>query len=257
MRKSIPILIINFLIPNFLLLGQSGNERICIGEKFTIYSEILHQEREIYIKFPKGYDTSDTTYPVHYILDAEVTFHSYTGLVEILNEGEEILNSIIVGIPNVDRNFDFNPKENGYKFLNFITKELVSYIDHKYRSDGKRLLCGYSMGGTYVIFALMNAPDSFSSYLSGSPYRLDIFSDNDINDLSNKVQKTKTLYTSMGEFDREEQMGYFQAFCKKLDTANIDNVRFKYEVIPNRNHDNSFIINWMDGLDYISNILSR
>lgn len=257
MRKSILILIIKFLFPNILLFGQSANEPICIGERFSIHSETLNQERDIYIRLPKGYDTSNTSYPVHFILDAEVTYHSYTGLVEIMYEGEEIPDPIIVGIPNVDRNFDFNPKENGYKFLDFITRELVSYIEDKYRADGDRLLCGYSMGGTYVIFVLMNAPDAFSSYLSGSPYRLDIFSDNDIYDLSSKVQKTKTLYTSMGENDRKEQIQFFLTFCKRLDTANIDNIRFKYVVIPNRNHENGFIINWIDGLAYISNILNR
>jgi predicted alpha/beta superfamily hydrolase len=236
-----------------MLFGQIPNDPICIGEKFEMHAEILNQDRVIYIRLPKDYDTSNVDYPVHFILDAEVTFHIYTGLIEILAEDEQIQDAIIIGIPNVDRNFDFDPKANGYKFLEFITEELIPYVDREYRTNGNRLLCGYSMGGTYVIFALMNATDSFNNYLSGSPYRLNIFSDSAIDDLSKKIRKTRTLYTSIGENDLEQELERFTSFCEMLDKATINDLSFKYEVIPDRDHYNSFTINWQDGLNFISN----
>ena len=159
--------------------------------------------------------------------------------------------AIIIGIPNIDRGFDFDPNQNAYKFLDFITKELATYIEIEYRTNGDRLLCGYSLGGTFAIFALLNASESFRSYIAGSPYRLDIFSESEIDNLADRIQDPKNLYTSMGENDRENQMEFFLSFCKKMDMADINNFSFKYEVIPNRNHDNSFMINWVDGLGYI------
>ena len=253
MRNTFLILTLVTLLPKSMLIGQIQNDPISIGEKFVIQSGILDQDRDIYIRLPSGYDTSNLDYPVHFILDGEVTFHIYTGLIEILAGDEQIQDAIIIGIPNVDRNFDFNPKENGYKFLEFITGELIPYIDREYRTNGKRLLCGYSMGGTYVIFALLNEAESFSYCISGSPYRLDIFSDEDIDDLSKKIGNTKTLYTSMGDKDLEQELERFTSFCKKLEKATINDLSFKYEVIPGRDHYNSFTINWQDGLNFIFN----
>jgi predicted alpha/beta superfamily hydrolase len=209
MRISTIILTCIVLVFTRPLPAQENAEPIFTGEKHVIFSRSLDQDREIFVRVPAGYDTSRIDYPVHVILDGEVTFFCYAGLVEILSGEGRSGAPIVVGIPNVNRGDDLNPKKHGYSFLDFIGKELLPYIDHHYRTSGQRLFCGYSMGGTYVIFALLNAPDYFSSYLAGSPYRMDIFSDVEIGELSEKIRDTTTLYTSMGQNDLAKQMEYY------------------------------------------------
>ena len=117
---------------NTSLFGQVVTEPICIGEKIVFNSKILNQEREILIKLPENYKTTNSIFPVHYVLDGEIIFNSYSSIAELKSQNEEIPAAIIIGIPNVDRGFDLNPRANGVNFLDFITKELIPYIDKKY-----------------------------------------------------------------------------------------------------------------------------
>jgi predicted alpha/beta superfamily hydrolase len=98
-------------------------------------SKVLNQEREIFIKIPQNYGNDDLDFPVHYVLDGEIIFNSYSCIAELKSQNDEIPEAIIVGIPNINRGYDLNPKENGSNFLNFILTELIPYIDHKYRTN--------------------------------------------------------------------------------------------------------------------------
>ena len=204
---------ISFLILQ-ISFGQNADNPICIGEKIVIESEILNQNRDIFIRLPENYDISKEKYTVHYILDGEITFYGYSGIVQIKSIAEQIPNAIVVGIPNVDRNFDMNPKENAGNFLRFITNELIPKIDEKYRTNDSRILTGYSMAGNFVMHALFNGGNHFNMFLSGSPYRLDIFETNQTDPFFEDSKNTQTIYTSMGDKDRKEQLKFYNKFCK-------------------------------------------
>lgn len=155
--------------------GQNSNKPICFGEKITVKSEVLNQDRDIQIRLPDDYDTSNEEYTVHYVLDGEITFTCYSSIVQLKYFSRKIPKAIVVGIPNVNRSFDMNPKENATNFLKFITHELIPEIDTKYRTNTKRILTGYSMAGNFVINALLHQSNYFDMFLSGSPYRHDIY----------------------------------------------------------------------------------
>lgn len=250
--KHLTVLILtNLILLNTALFAQLKTEPICIGEKITIKSEILDQEREILIKLPENYENADLRFPVHYVLDGEIIFYSYSSIVEIKSSNEEMPEVITVGITNINRGQDLNPKANGVKFLEFISKELIPFIDDKYRTNKHRLLSGYSMAGNYVVYAFFNEHEYFDSFLSGSPYRLDLYNQNYIDSLYKNIKTEKRLYTSFGNKDRSDQLEFFNVFCQQLDEKNKDFVDFKYEITENRDHNNNYLINWQDGLDYI------
>ena len=222
-----------------------------LGEKFILKSEILDQNREILVRLPNGYGAGKDAYAVHFILDGEITFKAYTGVVDIMVAADLIPDVIVVGIPNIDRGQDLNPAKNGAKFLEFITLELVPAIDNEYRTQDERLIAGYSMAGNYVMYAFFEGQTYFNKFLSGSPYRLDLYNEGQMNLLPDTFQSPKAVYTSMGKEDRQEQVTSYQDFCKKLDAKSIANFSFKYELVDKRNHDTNILPNWQDGLAFL------
>ncbi|MCG8411521.1 MAG: hypothetical protein MI739_09580, partial [Bacteroidales bacterium] len=149
-------------------------EEIVIGKKHTIHSVILNQNRDIYIHLPEGYDNNVSNYPVLYIMDAENTFKPLSGLVELNSWLRTIPKMIVVGIPNIDRNKDFNPgvdslpgSGNADKFISFFKNELFPYINKNYRTESFRILYGYSYTGMFTIHCFKNYPETFNAYIAG------------------------------------------------------------------------------------------
>ena len=59
------LVLIYALLLGTSLFGQVKHGPICIGEKFIIKSEILKQDREIFIALPEKYDDVNGSYTVH------------------------------------------------------------------------------------------------------------------------------------------------------------------------------------------------
>lgn len=251
MKQKILILFLTLLGTITISYGQLQKDAVCIGEQYTIRSEILDQDREILIRLPLGYDTADTEYPVHFILDGEITFLPYAGVVQILAMAGKIPDAIVVGITNVNRNFDMNPRENADKFLDFITRELAYVIKQDYRANGQQLIAGYSVAGNFVMYALFRATNHFDYFLSGSPYRLNMYDNSYFESLSSDIQTGKTVYTSMGNRDLDDQIEAYLDFCKKLEQQSGDKLKFRYDLEEDRDHLSNVLSNWEDGLYYL------
>jgi predicted alpha/beta superfamily hydrolase len=165
-----------------------------MGQKLTLYSNILKQEREIWINIPdKSTSSSFTNCPVLYLLDGEDYFNLITAKIRKLNKKESNKNlakMIIVGIPNIDRTHDLTPTNDvepskssflpitdslyltsggGDNFVSFIKHELIPYIDSLYQPSSERILAGHSFGGLLVVYTLLNYTDLFTRYIAIDP----------------------------------------------------------------------------------------
>ena len=96
---------------------------------------------------------------------------------------------IVVGIPNTDRTRDLTPTHmdswqvmdlvldsdvcknsgGGEKFISFIEKELMPYIDSLYPTAPYRILIGHSFGGLTVMNTLIHHPNLFKAYVAIDP----------------------------------------------------------------------------------------
>jgi predicted alpha/beta superfamily hydrolase len=147
-------------------------------QQILFSSKALSEDRTIWIHLPPDYNSSDN-YPVLYLLDGGSHFKYVSEMVDFLSDFETpyIPRMIVVGIPNIDRGRDFTPifdlkagKENGAeKFLNFIQKELVPYIDKSYRTQPYRILEAHSLGGLFGVYANAAAPNLFQASIIISP----------------------------------------------------------------------------------------
>jgi predicted alpha/beta superfamily hydrolase len=167
------------------LLGQSKKDRI-IENKFIIYSNILNENRTCLISLPETYnDTSNTNkqYPLLILLDGYAFFKTAAGIIHFMssdrNRNYFMPETIIVAIENVDRERDFtvtklktkrvNTMGGGKKFLTFIEKELISYVDENYRTKPYRTLVGHSLGGLLTLNSYIDKSSIFDAYLSIDP----------------------------------------------------------------------------------------
>ena len=104
----------------------------------TIESTKLGETREIKIQLPRGYDANDDKrYPLFVVLDGDYLFELVAGNVDYYSYWEDMPESIVVGINQVDSRFEDTmyseqnslPIESGASFYEFIGLELIPYIN--------------------------------------------------------------------------------------------------------------------------------
>ncbi|MFN8670306.1 MAG: alpha/beta hydrolase-fold protein [Gemmatimonadaceae bacterium] len=165
-----------------------------LGIVDSIQSSALGEWRKYFIYVPPSYGTPTRfvrRYPVMYLLDGEVYFQSATAMVQLLSTGENgawvLPEMIVVAIHSTNRRRDFTPTRitkdpygrdlppgwevtggNG-RFLDFMSKELIPFIDRHYNTAPYRLYVGHSLGGLAVLNAFYTAPDIFNAYVAIDP----------------------------------------------------------------------------------------
>ena len=82
------------------------------------------------------------------------------------------------------------------------------------------------------MYAFFEGQPFFNKFLSGSPYGLDLYDEEQMNLLPDAFQSPKAIYTSMGKEDSQEQVKSYLDFCEKLESKSFDNFSFKYELVP-------------------------
>lgn len=88
------------------------SDSIIIGQKDSIYSGLLEEQRELWIYLPESAKYNVISrYPVIYLLDGNAYFHSLAGIVKQLSSfGATVCpETIIVAIPNTERYRDLMP----------------------------------------------------------------------------------------------------------------------------------------------------
>jgi hypothetical protein len=167
------------------------------------HSKFTGHDYKVYVSLPASYSKGDQRYPTLYVPDFDEAFLSLRGANRImglpkLSGGDEILDEfILVGVPLKwegvpewlrQRTFDLTPTENdaftaplskqiggevhsggAALFLRTLKEELIPFIESKYRVNSDRGLCGFSFGGLFATYVLLNDRSTFSRYLIGSP----------------------------------------------------------------------------------------
>jgi predicted alpha/beta superfamily hydrolase len=160
-------------------------ENFVLGRVEVLHSNILAEDRTLNIYLPEGYD-STATYPVIYLLDgsADEDFIHVAGIVQFntFSWVNRIPKTIVVGIANTNRKFNFTSKSSGSndnklvpknggsaQFIGFMEKELQPYIQQKYGAGKNNTLIGQSLGGLLATEILFTKPELFNQYIIISP----------------------------------------------------------------------------------------
>src|SRR5690554_1126268 len=158
----------------FLSLGAASAQNGQVHETRQVKSNILKMDRNYSIYLPPGYDKSDQSYPVLYLLHGSGDNH--TGWVQFGQvrhiADKAIANGtsaeMIIVMPDADtgtRGY-FNAIDGKFNYEDFFFEELIPHIEKEYRvrSDRRyRAVSGLSMGGGGTIFYALHRPDLFAA----------------------------------------------------------------------------------------------
>lgn len=189
MRVPLPLLTAALLAMSGAAVAQQTGpaQPFALGVTATLHSQALGEERVLNIALPHGYHPdSAARYPVVYLLDgsADEDFIHIAGLFQFAAY-EWIAwqqTSIVVGIANVDRKrdltyptsiakdkADFPTTGGSAAFTNFLSNEVIPYVEANYRTAPDRMLIGQSLGGLFAAEVLLKRPELFQRYLIVSP----------------------------------------------------------------------------------------
>lgn len=129
-------------VPSIVVSGQRSTS--------TIYSPTEDVQYNLQIYLPAGYANSPTPFPIIYALDGDFQFSTMAAVLD-----EQGSKAILVGIGRSDRR-DIDYQTTGAPlFYQFITTDLVPFIETQYRvRPASRTLVGHSFGGLFVGLAL-------------------------------------------------------------------------------------------------------
>jgi predicted alpha/beta superfamily hydrolase len=178
MKQLIYLCFFTFIAQGTLAQSQPD---FTMGFADSIKSTILNEQRSLLIYTPyankKIKPSTKETYPVLYVLDGENHFRSTVAIVERLAGSGVCPPMIVVGIPNTNRTRDLTPTASegntdglkntggGEKFISFLEKELMPYIESSYPTAPYKILMGHSLGGLVVLHTLIHHPDLFNAYV--------------------------------------------------------------------------------------------
>jgi predicted alpha/beta superfamily hydrolase len=150
------------------------NSAFTTGFEKSFASRILGEQRKVWIHVPKS-NGGNQHYPVVYLLDGEANFNDMVCITEFMSNAGICPPMIVVGILHPSRMTDMtfgSDKEmpgivgNGEKFMRYVEKELMPYIESNYPTAPYKIFSGHSVGGLTVVNTLIHQPGLFNAYIS-------------------------------------------------------------------------------------------
>ncbi len=166
------------LLFSFCAKAQENNP-FTTGFEKSLPSKILGEQRKVWIHIPTSNGGTGKTgkehYPVIYLLDGDENFNDVVSITEFMSNSDICPPMIVVGILHPARMKDLTfgtDKEmpgitgNGDKFMLYVEKELMPYIESNYPTASYKIFIGHSVGGLTVVNTLIHHPYLFDAYVS-------------------------------------------------------------------------------------------
>jgi len=168
--KKLLITLVLLCVAGSMTWAQGG----LVYETRTVKSEILKMDRSYSIYLPPGYNESDQSYPVLYLLHGSGDDH--TGWVQFgqvqhiadkaIADGIAARMIIVMPDANTGTRGYFNVIQGNFNYEDFFFNELIPHIEKTYRVRTDRCyraVAGLSMGGGGTIFYALHRPDLFAA----------------------------------------------------------------------------------------------
>ncbi len=162
------LLLFTIVFCSFTLFAQTGK----VLESLEFTSKLVSSPVKYSIYLPPGYETSERSYPVVYLLhgysDDETGWVQFGELDRIADRGianGDISSSIIV-MPNGKVTWYCNSYDGSDPWEDMFIDEFIPFIEKEYRVRSKkefRAIAGLSMGGFGALMLAMHHTDIFST----------------------------------------------------------------------------------------------
>jgi len=232
-----------------IVFSQDYPDKFLNGTIDGIQSEILQENKTIFIYLPNNYSDTKKLYPVHYITDGPSTSNIFYNLLHLHSSAGNMPEGIVVGLSSDNRNNNLHIKKDGKKYLKFIEKELIPYINNNYRTNSFKSINGHSLGAGFAIYAFFTKTDIFNLCIAGSPYFLEDLLTN-INNKDNKkeLSNRRYLYSSIGT-NNDIAKPQFLAFRDKINQHNFQFLESSFKINSGESHISNIAVNFQKSLE--------
>lgn len=265
--------------------SNTGNKDTYSGslnKEFSTYSKIVGDSFYVSVQLPESYyKDSAIKYPTVYVLDGNFYFPMLASVFRQYEQGGLLPPMILIGIgyksfklmdslrvrdymyPAALPSDEMNAVGGGKNFDDFLTNQLVPYIDSSYNTlKSNRSLLGHSFGGYFSLYALLNQINNdktvFTNFASASPSLW--YNNFYLNQLTSKLKNrnsrdTLNIFMTVGGL---EDSTWNIAPVKKLGdsilNADVKDIKFQYKVYSDLSHMDIAIITFTKALQsfYIS-----
>jgi len=245
-----------------LVTQQSKAEVIATGESFSLQSTVLKQQRRYSVSLPSRYQAEpQRSYPVLYVIDADFQFFHVAATVKNLTQMGKIPPLIVVGVATEGPD-DYvkattwpvqgegSEAYGGIEPMRlFVNTELIPQIEKNYRTSSERILAGYSLGGLYSLYELIQKDSPFQAYLamSASLWFDDYSFQKKFEGFLTEKNSSQRLFLSLAN---EQGMGVAElaAALKKADNRQL---RWNYRQFPDETHYSTALPALYAGLSYL------
>jgi len=227
-----------------------------------VWSSNVGQEYKIFVALPHSYTDADKSYAVLYVLDGNWAFGLITETIRLLQLGEELPETIIVGIaypvndvgeirrlrardytPTVDRRpeaVESDGTGGAGNYLRFIRQELMPFIQSNYRVNPEvKAIAGSSFGGLFALYTLFHHPDTFNRYIIGSPsigWDEGVTLAYESGFAANNADLSAKVFMSLGGLENEDTIANMQRLAGTLEDRGYDGLELTTYIFEHETH---------------------
>lgn len=224
--------------------AQEDGDDIVIGKYRVLHSNIMDEDRLLFVHLPRDYEDTQLNYPVLCLLYVDI-YNYYldaASIAEKLGSTGEIPPMIIVGVANTNRYRDLLPVKirgrndsgGADNFLRFIEEELIPYVDKNYRTKNFRILAGPQAAAVFSLYTLITKPKLFNAIISENPFMNPenaAFLFPKAESFFKKTTSLKNLlYIKCEKNERPQDLEYVENFTKLLESNTPEDFRFEVEI---------------------------
>jgi predicted alpha/beta superfamily hydrolase len=238
-------------------------------------SRLLGKEYKIQVALPTGYAESKETYPVLYVLDADLYFGTIAETTRNLAAGRKIFSievpdMIVVGVgypietacscytwdmakpseywcarakdltSTEDAMMEGWPSGGANDFMAFIRDDLKPLINSNYRANLEdSTIYGHSLGGLFALYVLFHRPDTFNRYIVLSPSLFcgkKVTLDYERRYAKGHAELPARLFLSVGSLERPIDLQNLQEFVQILQKRNYKGLEWASYICEGENH---------------------
>ena len=230
-------------------------------DRVTLHSTFVQDSFDIYVTLPPNYPNSQKSFPMVVYMDANLkSGQKLRAIVDELEEKGGTIDAVFVGIghfgnyhavrrrdfitPSINQNDTLISDDPMYgqaeRFYAFLRRELIPYVEGKYRVNPNRTLIGHSLGGLFTFYCLFKKERLFTNFVALSP-SLWVNNEN-IYDFLMRYRRDSTdlhasLYLCVGG---AEKLNFILSGAHKmkayLEKNRFKSLHFEYEEFPGETH---------------------
>ncbi|WP_426431667.1 alpha/beta hydrolase [Winogradskyella sp. HB-48] len=210
----------------------------------TIDSHKLDGTRELKIQLPRNYDPeAERAYPLVIVLDGDYLFEPVAGNIDYQAYWEDIPDCIVVGVKqDKTREEDFKyddttyfPSESGANFYEFLSRELIPYIEESYKVSNFKVIIGHDLGANFINYYLFKDNPLFRAYISLSP---DLAPEmvNRLQERLSILEQETFYYMATADADIKALKNSIVECDAKLKSVQNEKLHYKFDNFEDANH---------------------